>query len=554
VLPNSIERIFQNSILLTSLLVTIIFLPTTHLDPFNVPKYFILVVASCSLLALLVTNVKFLFMLYSKMTLFAIFSFPLVLVFVFIFNFEGSPNQLHGTYGRNTGFLAYISLWILFVVCMMITSKHYAKSLLYTFISTGWFNALYGAFQSFGLDVVKYDFSLKVLGTFGNPNFVSSHLALTSLASLCFICSSQSSKTRLFLFLNILISLFVIIRSTSSQGLFLFFILSPIILYIRFLKEKQLIRVFFKASYSLSLIIGTLGVFNKGPLAGYLNQSSTTYRGDYWRVAWNATSENPISGLGLDSFGDWYRFYRDDDAFIRRGADLVTNAAHNVFLDISANGGLLFLASYLLILGVVGRSAFRLVIKRKAYDPIALGLVATWLGYNIQSFISINQLGIAIWGWILGGSIKGYDIYLQGVENKTIKLNSKEKNVKAPSSAVIFRFFGFVAGVLFAISPFKNDNSFYQAIRSGDSDKLIAAANNFPLNTYYLNYAGSIFLSNKLEKQALELARKSIEVNPRDFNAWNLLTSNPLLGEEERTKSFLAMKKLDPLNKTLGKT
>jgi predicted Zn-dependent protease len=83
---------------------------------------------------------------------------------------------------------------------------------------------------------------------------------------------------------------------------------------------------------------------------------------------------------------------------------------------------------------------------------------------------------------------------------------------------------------------------------------LIAAANNFPLNTYYLNYAGSIFLSNKLEKQALELARKSIEVNPRDFNAWNLLTSNPLLGEEERTKSFLAMKKLDPLNKTLGKT
>ena len=291
-----------------------------------------------------------------------------------------------------------------------------------------------------------------------------------------------------------------------------------------------------------------------GPLARYFNQISATYRGDYWRAAWKATQESPISGLGFDSFGDWYRLYRDNDAFMRRGADLVTNSAHNVFLDMSANGGLLLLASYLIILGVVGRSAFRLVIKREAFDPIALGLVATWLGYILQSIVSINQIGIAIWGWILGGSIKGYDIYLQGVENKTIKLNRKKENIKAPISTLMFLSFGFLTGVLLVISPLKNDNSFYQAIKSGDVDKLIAAANNSPLNTYYLNYAGSIFLSNNLEKQALELARKSIEVNPRDFNAWKLLTSNPLLAEEERERSFLVMKKLDPLNKTLGKT
>ena len=41
---------------------------------------------------------------------------------------------------------------------------------------------------------------------------------------------------------------------------------------------------------------------------------------------------------------------------------------------------------------------------------VAVSFVGAWITYEAQSFISIDNVGIAIWGWILGGLIVGISV------------------------------------------------------------------------------------------------------------------------------------------------
>jgi O-antigen ligase len=65
------------------------------------------------------------------------------------------------------------------------------------------------------------------------------------------------------------------------------------------------------------------------------------------------TIDNPIFGVGLDSYGDWYRRSRTIEATLRRGPDVTSNAAHNAFLDISSYGGFPLVLIYIVLIILV---------------------------------------------------------------------------------------------------------------------------------------------------------------------------------------------------------
>jgi O-antigen ligase len=52
------------------------------------------------------------------------------------------------------------------------------------------------------------------------------------------------------------------------------------------------------------------------------------------------TLENLTNGVGVDSYGYFYKEYRDLEAIERTGPERVSNTAHNVFLDISSGAGI----------------------------------------------------------------------------------------------------------------------------------------------------------------------------------------------------------------------
>ena len=553
--PRVLERRIQYLALLCALSMTLVITPWTTWDPINLPKLSILGISGFTAVGNLLPYLKSILDSEAKLLVHSVLLFLAILFIVLFASGSGVWTQFYGVYGRNTGLLAYVALALMLISVALVSDLSFSKKLIWVLIITGMVNAIYGFIQWSGNDPVKWnDLYGPIVGTLGNPNFISAHLGIASLASLSLALESSSSVIyRSTLLVNVGLSLFVIFKTDSSQGLLIFALVSTLIFYLKFFRSLNLvIRLAYWLLVFGGALLGTVGILNKGPLATLLYQESVTYRGDYWRAGWKMTLDNPLFGVGLDSYGDWYRFARSEVAALRRGPDVTSNSAHNVFLDISSNGGFLLLTAYLLIFGLVLRSVIRILRKSQGFDAIAVGLVSAWTAYLIQSAISINQLGLAIWGWVLGGAIIGYDIYRNKADAPIAKSGAIRRGGVPPSVALTGTL-GLLIGIVVAIWPITHDISFKDAIESRDGFQIERVTDQFPREGYYYTYAGKIFQENKLEEKALKMARKAIELNPRDFKAWRLLAGNPKISQEEKDAAIAKMRELDPFNSTLGK-
>jgi O-antigen ligase len=556
VFPGILERRIQLLVLACVLSMTLLVTPWLSLDPINLPKFLILGICGFAAIGNLSPYLMRMANSEGKLLVYSILFFLTSLIIVFFMSGSGFWAQVYGAYGRNTGLLAYLGLSLMLTSVAFVSDLHFLKKLIWILIITGMVNSVYGLIQWSGNDPVDWNNPYNpIVGTLGNPNFTSAHLGISALASLSLAFDRlRSLGSRLILLTNVSVSLFIIYQSNSSQGLLVFALGSTLTFFFRFLRSIHvIIRVAYWIFVFCGVSLGVFGILNKGPLASLLYQESATYRGDYWRAGLKMTLENPLFGVGLDSYGDWYRFARTEEAALRRGPDVTTNSAHNVFLDISSNGGFLLLTAYLLIFGLVFRSAIRVLKRSRGFDAIGVGLVSAWLAYVIQSVISINQLGLAIWGWVLGGAIFGYDMYKDQLDVRSAKLELGIRGQQVPSSVVLTGTLGIVIGVVVSIWPLKQDVSFVNALESGDGFQIEKATNQFPMGVYYYLYAGQIFQENNLEDIALRMATRATEVNPRNFLAWELLAANPKISQVERNAAITKMKELDPFNNTLGK-
>ncbi len=554
--PGILERRIQLLVLACVLSMTLLVTPWLSLDPINLPKFLILGICGFAAIGNLSPYLMRMANSEGKLLVYSILFFLTSLIIVFFMSGSGFWAQVYGAYGRNTGLLAYLGLSLMLTSVAFVSDLHFLKKLIWILIITGMVNSVYGLIQWSGNDPVDWNNPYNpIVGTLGNPNFTSAHLGISALASLSLAFDRlRSLGSRLILLTNVSVSLFIIYQSNSSQGLLVFALGSTLTFFFRFLRSIHvIIRVAYWIFVFCGVSLGVFGILNKGPLASLLYQESATYRGDYWRAGLKMTLENPLFGVGLDSYGDWYRFARTEEAALRRGPDVTTNSAHNVFLDISSNGGFLLLTAYLLIFGLVFRSAIRVLKRSRGFDAIGVGLVSAWLAYVIQSVISINQLGLAIWGWVLGGAIFGYDMYKDQLDVRSAKLELGIRGQQVPSSVVLTGTLGIVIGVVVSIWPLKQDVSFVNALESGDGFQIEKATNQFPMGVYYYLYAGQIFQENNLEDIALRMATRATEVNPRNFLAWELLAANPKISQVERNAAITKMKELDPFNNTLGK-
>ena len=167
------------------------------------------------------------------------------------------------------------------------------------------------------------------------------------------------------------------------------------------------------------------GMLSKGPLTKYFYKPSVSYRGDYWRAAWKMFTSHPIFGVGLDRYGYNFRKYRDVTQSLHRGPQIVSSAAHNVPLQLAATGGILLFVAYAsLACFIFVRGVLALRRTSNAQQITVAIIFASWIAYQLQSFISIDNVGVVVWGYILGGAVVGISI---DPENATRKITKSSK-------------------------------------------------------------------------------------------------------------------------------
>ena len=553
----SIERILCWTALFTTLLVT----PWASYDPINVPKLAVISIggftALCGLIAVGgITRQK---QMWPVLVLMAAFVGDLTIVlFVSGTNFSQS---FFGTFGRATGYVAYIALAVLLVVAAQLANTDTLKSISNYLLLAGLLSLLYGVIQILSLDPFNWaNQYTPVIGFLGNPNFQSSFLGFSGVLAFALLIGPGRSWSIRFGFFVFIVALTIVIGETESQQGILVLLGGITIIGCMWI-QKSKIKFLSIPAYAFSLIGATLvalGSLNKGPLASLLFQDSLTYRGDYWRAGWKMSIENPIFGVGLDSYGDWYRRARTVEATVRRGPDVTSNAAHNVLLDFSSNGGLPLLVIYLLITLLVITSIVKVLKRSVEFDPVFSGLVAVWVAYQAQSIISLNQLGLAVWGWIISGLIIGFEINTRnktGISTEETPHRRKTTPKNSPKETspriVLGITSGILIGSLIGMPPLISSVQFKSALESGNPDAIEKSATYSPSSCQHVLLVASIFANNKLENRALDVLNSGKDKSPECFEIWKAIYQLSSPNSLEQEKAQANMKRLDPNNPDL---
>jgi O-antigen ligase len=534
---------------------TLLMTPLWALDPINPIKMLAVSATGFMGLGVMLANQKVLKLGRFRVPLLLISGFMLWQLVVFVVSGGERFQQLFGTNGRNTGLITYFAFSILFVVAMTVSSTRFLKSFLLAALVAGLASLGYGVIQALGADpfdlVNPYS---PVFGFLGNPNFQSSLLGMLGAVVFTQLLSvSTKLQIKVAYFAYLLVTVYVIKETDSQQGFLVLLIGSAVSLGV-FVYSKSRVSGY---SYLAVSIVGFLSVLtgslNKGPLAGLLYKDSVTYRGDYWRAGWKMTVENPVFGVGLDSYGDWYRRSRTLEATLRRGPDITSNAAHNVFLDISSFGGFPLAIIYTALIALVAVSAIKVIRRTPGFNAGFVGLVAGWVAFQAQSIISINQIGLAIWAWVLSGLIIGYEINTRGgdvvAEKKTGK--NTRKPVQASASTSLAIFVGLIIGVLVGMPPYYASAKYKGALETNDPEVIKEAAYIWPQDATRMVQVSRSLNENNYEALGFSVAINAVARFPDNYSVWAALYEMKSASKEQKADAIAQMKRLDPLNPTL---
>ena len=559
---NAEQGSFGQLLAWTAAVATLIVLPGKAFDPINVPKLLVIAVGGCMAVGALIAQRKALFK--PKYRMVHIFSAAFIIDLLLVLLIAGTNfnQEFFGTFGRATGFIAYFSLCALLVAGVVASSKSNLKLISWSLITIGALSIGYGLLQGVNADPLKWVLNYNpVIGFLGNPNFQSSFIGINAvLVFSLFLHKQYKIAIRALLLLDFVVSLYVI-KSTDSQQGFLVALGGVVIVSLMWINKNKLRFLSIPAAV-LSLVGGavvTLGTLNKGPLSSLLYKESVTYRGDYWQAGWKMTLEHPFFGVGLDSYGDWYRRARTVEATLRRGPDVISNAAHNVLLDLSSNGGFPLVGIYLFMIVLVIFSSFKVIRRTKEFDPIFSGLFAVWIAYQAQSVISLNQIGLAVWGWIISGLLIGYEINTR-VETPVSTDRSPQKKGRITSSVVrqkisagvvVGMFLGGLVGLGLGLPPLIATTKYMKAVSSQNPDQFKTAAYVSPLDASNMFRVIDTFINNNLMAEALEVSNDSIKSFKDEYGVWEVRSRIEGLSESEKRETLAQMKRLDPNNPNL---
>lgn len=470
--------------------------------------------------------------------------------------------NFYGSYGRNTGFLTYFLLALISLGALNLRKIQNFNKIVIGLQIAGVINVAYCAWVLVFGDFLSWSNPYgNILGLLGNPNFIGAFLGIFITTLVVKIAEPGADwRIRLAAFLVSVLAFYEVIMSKAIQGIVVtaggiaivgFFLIraklrSPIFLYA------------YVAGVSSVGFLALMGALQKGPF-DFVYKTSVSLRGAYWNAGIVMGKENPITGVGMDSYGDWYRRARSENAAtVLPGPKTITNAAHNVVIDFFAYGGWPLLASYLGMLVLAAISIVKVMLRSKKYEPTFIAMAAAWTCYQVQSIISINQIGLAIWGWLLTGSLIAYEFSTRESESVTnaAKPASKRNQLQRRTSAGVFSpqllaGLGLVVGLIVASPPMSADTKWRSAIESKNVEQVLAALEPGYLNPSNSNkYAQAVqlFANSNLMEQAREIALTGIDFNPDYFDAWKVLHFLPNTTEEEKATALSNMQRLDPRN------
>jgi O-antigen ligase len=401
-----VSWVFNFAILIT------IYFDSKIQDPFNSPKFWILLLSASWLLGHLVknkvefseSNKKF----YMK-TFLVIVAYLVFLAISSLLSYNKQVSFLGETFRRN-GALTYTGFAIFFLVAAKFIRFENIKIGFNKLLIVGLITSAYAFVQLSGNDFVQWsDHGSSVITTLGNSNFAGASMAifLVLIFGQVFI-KSFNIYYRILASIVSTMLLFAIFPTNARQALIILSFGLFLIIATKIYELNKRIGLLVFLISGITSIFAVLGTLQVGPLKDLLYKPSISIRGYYWRAGMDMFRDHPLFGVGVDNYGAFFKEYRDPQYALNYGYGITSSNAHNVFIQNFATGGLFVGALYILLQALIMYKGLKLIKNNQSERRFIATLVFIgWLSFQAQSFISIDNIGISIWGWILGGTIIG---------------------------------------------------------------------------------------------------------------------------------------------------
>jgi O-antigen ligase len=530
-------------------------------DPFNAPKAWILLITAAWLGGYLVANYKTQLNSLPKSVLYI----PIVFVFFNLISVIFSPNKKVAFLGENMrrdGFLTYLCFIIFFlagsVFIRFINIKRFFVFGLITSLTLG----IYGVIQWTGNDFVQWsDHGNNVISTLGNSNFAGSMMAIAFILMFGGLFFSNFSNIFRSLFLIAIVLLGIAILPTNARQALVILVLGlGLILTIWVSNHKPFISKCMGVSGLMVGVVAILGMLQKGPLKEFLYKDSVTVRGFYWRTGLKMFQEHFLFGVGLDNYGSYFKEYRQALYPLKYGYNITSTNAHNVVIQQFATGGLFVGSLYLAIIILIAVRGFKALRSISGEKRIILGtLISAWIAYQAQSIISIDNIGISIWGWVLGGAILGLSVEILQ-DDREIKSGVKLKSSNYDFRQQIFSSIFVGIAAIFVVIFYRGESAIFQQRAAFNPSNLTQSQIFYQLakktiNTPLIDDQYKVMTASYLgamgyPTESIDLLNKLYANDPRNLDTLTLLASfNQQLGKyQEAIEYRKQIAKLDPWN------
>ncbi len=285
---------------------------------------------------------------------------------------------------KTDGFFDFYAaaLWVFGIyACVKYLKNFDAAEVAGLLLAAGAIASVYGLMQNAGIDIfwkidISGEFGARAVSTFGNPNFLSSVLALLMPLCVYYFFAARKAEEKFYYFILILIySAYMAVAQTRSSWLGA--ALGFCVLFV-FADFRALVRP--QKKIAAFLTVSALAVFFAWPLAGDKNYSSAAaarlaqtpqisvlknltlnapqsavnqsyhQRLMMWTCAVKTAQKSPLLGGGWGSFQ--FNYGLCQGGLIMQNSALApfltqANAAHNEFMEVLSQSGFLGLFVYL---------------------------------------------------------------------------------------------------------------------------------------------------------------------------------------------------------------
>lgn len=501
-------------------------------DPFNSPKLWALIILGSWLLGFVIIKFQKQWKIISvtvKIHLLAIILFLFTLFFSAL-NSDLKFTAFFGEQQRRLGFTFYLFMAIFMISAALFIDinnlqKIYKSAVLLAFIFT-----IYGFMQASGADFIDWDNPYNsIILTLGNPNYASALMSILTILTLSYSFKLKIVPRLIIIILSILL-LSLITLSNSRQGLIAFGIGGSFTLLAYLFKVRKKIALIFLALVSPIFVLSILAMLQIGPLTAYIYKASVSIRGYYWRAGVEMLKSNIFTGVGVDNYGEYFRKFREKNYPFTYGFQITSDNAHNVPIQLFATAGIFTGIFYLLInLFVLIRGIKAVKIANKENLILVVGVFGAWVAFQSQSIISIDNVGLTIWGWISGGILVGLSIPTMKITEHSNKSsqNQVSNGIILIQQKLMSAFLAFVS-ILICSLLFQGEKYLYQVtnslnfntpIQSEVFNSNISNLENAKLvePAYKFRLANIYFQSGNLEKAKLQV-EKLLQYNPDNFD------------------------------------